>query len=496
MGRRWIERMRRICRGVVPVLAAAGATLLSPREADAHPLAGGPVTGPQIAVLAASLVIALAGWILIARSRGRPAFSKPGYVMLLVGLLVFLGGPDIVGSLAPFRAGPLPTTRTRLEVITPSDGQVMASREVRVAVRLLEPSGNAWIPVPTLSPDRGHIHIAVDGRILSMTWQPAFVVPVTTGTHAVTVEYVASDHRPFSPRVLVTRRITVRPPGSQQAGRGGSPPAGDSPPAFGWRDWNWDPTIAIGLGLTALGSLWVARRFPPRRWQPVFFVSGMLSLVVALFSPIDAGSEYLFTIHMAQHMLLLLVAPPLLALSVPPALLGRLYQIPRVAGMLHAVWAPLPAFVVFNGVLLFWHLPFAYDATLAAGWVHAVEHLSFLGAGMIFWGVIVSPVPKLVRASYALRLGLVIAANLVNFLVGFALAFAGQPFYRHYTEVPRLWGLSPLDDLRLGGAVMWVMGQMMYAIPVLILLSVFLRREDTTRSHPRVAATGTDRAGR
>ncbi len=482
-------------RGLLAALAATAAELLVPAPATAHPLAGGPVTAPQIGVLVGGLVMALAGWFMIARHHGGTRVSKPGYALLLVGMLAFLGGPDIVGSVAEYRAGPLPTTRTRLEVITPIDGQVIPSPEVRVALRLLEPSGKAWIPTPDLSPARGHIHVAVDGRILSMLWQPSFVIPVSRGSHAVTVEYVASDHRPFAPRVLVTRRITVRPPGPPEAVRG-SLPAGDVAPGFGWRDWTWDPAIAIGLGLTVLGFLWVARRFPPRGWQPLFFAGGMLSLVAALVSPIDAGSEYLFTMHMAQHMLLLLVAPPLLALSVPPALLGRLYQIPRVARVLRAVWAPLPAFAVFNGVLLFWHLPFAYDATLAHAWVHAAEHLSFVGAGVIFWGVIVSPAPKLVRASYALRLGMVVAANLVNFLLGFALAFAGRPFYRHYTEVPRLWGLSPLDDLRLGGGVMWVMGQMMYVIPLLILLSVFLRREDTTRPRPAVAAAAPDRAGR
>ena len=236
--------------------------------------------------------------------------------------------------------------------------------------------------------------------------------------------------------------------------------------------------ILAGLGATVLAWGWVSRRFRPRRWQSLFFWTGMLGLVAALLSPIHTGSGYLFTIHMAQHMLLMLVAPPLIALAIPPAFLGWLYRRPGPARVLHAVWSPLPALVLFNGALVFWHLPFAYDATLASGWVHALEHLSFVAAGMVFWGVIASPVPTLVRASFGLRLGLVVVADLVNFLVGFALAFAGRPFYRHYTEVPRLWGLSPLDDLRLGGAVMWVMGQMMYAIPVLILLSVLLRREE------------------
>ena len=271
-------------------------------------------------------------------------------------------------------------------------------------------------------------------------------------------------------------------------------PRGARAAVLRWSDWTWDPLIIAGLGATVLAWWWVARRFRPRRWQPFFFWAGMIGLVAALLSPIHAGAGYLFTIHMVQHMLLTLVAPALLALAIPPAFVGWLYHQPGLARVLHAVWSPLPALLLFNGVLVFWHVPAAYDATLAHAWVHAAEHLSFVAAGVVFWGVIASPAPRLVRASYGLRLALVVAADLINFLVGFTLAFAGRPFYLHYTVVPRLWGLSPLDDLRLGGAVMWAMGQMMYAIPVLILLSVLLRREGQGSS-PSVAAAASDGAG-
>lgn len=494
--------MRGIRHVISLALATAGCVLLLVAPASAHPLTGGPVTGPQIALLAASLGLALAGWLMIAR--GGPRFSRPGYALLTIGLLAFLGGPDLIGSISDLRAGPSPTTRIRLDVVTPVDGQVVASEKVPVSLQLLEPSGAGWTPMTQLSPATGHIHIAVDGRVTSMAWSPSTVIPVPPGPHVVRVEFVAGDHRPFSPRVLVTRRITIQPHAVGRSGAGGAGPGTAVPSAGGlaqrgaparstsvtlsWRDWNWDPAIVTALALSVAGYQWVARRFPPRRWQVVYFSGGTLSLAAALVSPIDAGSEYLFTVHMVQHMLLLLVAAPLLALAVPAAFLGRLYGISPIARVLRAMWSPVPAVVLFSGVLVFWHIPFAYDATLAVRGVHALEHLSFLAAGLVFWGVIVSPVPRLVRASWGLRLALVVAADLVNFLVGFALAFAGRPFYRHYVDVPRLWGLSPLDDLRLGGGVMWVMGQMMYAIPLLLLISVFLRREDTRRSHPNAAA--------
>ena len=472
------------------ILAAAGVVLLPAAPAGAHPLTGGPVTTAQVALLAAGLAAAAIGWLMV--TRGRPRFSRPGYALVIVGLLAFLAGPDLMASIGDLRAGPLPTTRIRLEVVTPLDGQVIASREIPVGLRLLQPSGSGWAPLAQLAPSTGHVHIALDGRVTSMFWTPTTTVSAPPGPHVLAVEFVAADHRPFSPRVLVTRRITIQPASAADqaaaaAGDQAAPAPAGGPPVRAWQSWSWDPTILAFLLLTIWAYYEIARRFRPRPWQTRYFAGAMLSLVAALVSPIDAGSAYLFTIHMVQHMLLLLVAAPLLALSVPPAFLGRLYGIPQAARVLHAVWSPLPAVVLFTGVLVFWHIPFAYDATLAIRGVHVIEHLSFLVAGVVFWGVIVSPVPKLVRASWGIRLALVVAADVVNFLVGFALAFAGSPFYRHYVEVPRMWGLSPLDDLRLGGAVMWVMGQMMYTIPLLLLLSVFLRREDTRRPPPKPA---------
>ncbi len=244
-----------------------------------------------------------------------------------------------------------------------------------------------------------------------------------------------------------------------------------------WTDWHADPTVVAGLLVAALVYLRLSRRFPPRGRQAPYFWIGWVVLAGALLSPLETGAHYLFTLHMLQHMLLLLVVPPLMALAVPPSLLGWMYQRPPLRRLLRAIWAPLPAFAIFNGILLLWHLPAAYDATLGSPWAHAAEHATFIASGLVFWGVIVSPAPIFVRAALGLRLALLVGADIVNFVLGFALAFAGRPFYAAYATVPRLWGLSPLDDLKLGGALMWVMGQMMYAVPVLILVSVILWRD-------------------
>ncbi|HLW48323.1 MAG TPA: cytochrome c oxidase assembly protein [bacterium] len=247
--------------------------------------------------------------------------------------------------------------------------------------------------------------------------------------------------------------------------------------ALRWTDWSTDPLVLAALAASAGAYLAIARRFPPRRRQPLAFWAGEAALVLALLSPLDAGAAYLFTVHMLQHMLLLLIAAALFALAVPPGLIGWAYSRPAVRRVVRAVWRPGPAFVLFNGTLLAWHIPAAYDATLRIAWVHAVEHVTFVVTGVIFWGVIVSPAPALVRAPLGVRFALLIGADIVNFILGFALTFAGRPLYPAYTAAPRVWGLSPLDDLHLGGVLMWVMGQMMYLIPVLILLNVILWRD-------------------
>ena len=254
-----------------------------------------------------------------------------------------------------------------------------------------------------------------------------------------------------------------------------------------WTDWSTDPWIIASLVASCAAYLAIARRFPPRGRQPLAFWAGELTLIAALLSPLDAGAAYLFTLHMLQHMLLMLVAAALFALAVPPGLIGWAYGRPARRRVLRAIWSPAPAFVLFNGTLLAWHIPAAYDATLRIPWAHAIEHISFVLTGVIFWGVIVSPAPALVRAPLGIRFALLVGADIVNFVLGFALTFAGHPFYTAYTEVPRLWGLSALDDLRLGGVLMWVMGQMMYLIPVLILLNVILWR-DPGRGSVRPAA--------
>jgi len=242
-----------------------------------------------------------------------------------------------------------------------------------------------------------------------------------------------------------------------------------------WTDWFWDPMTMGALALTLVAYLWVSQQGPRRTSQVACFWAGFLVLVIALLSPIHTGAAYLFWLHMVQHMLLMIVAPPLLVLGMPPNVLGWVYRHRMLRRIHRIVWSPAPAMLLYNGVFLLWHIPAMYDATLWSTWIHALEHASFVAVGLVFWGVIAFPGAR--RPALAWRFLMLMGANIINFLAGLTFAFSTRPFYQPYTHVPRLWGFTPLADQQLGGLIMWVGGQMMYAVPILTLLYWWVLRD-------------------
>lgn len=248
-----------------------------------------------------------------------------------------------------------------------------------------------------------------------------------------------------------------------------------------WGDWPVHPLVLGGLVAAAAAYLWALRRFPARGRQPLYFWAGLLALVVALQSPLDVGAGYLFTLHMLQHMLLMIAAAPLLALGTPLALLGWLSRRPVIGPVMEWVWSPPLALALYVGNFAIWHVPAAYDLALRSEAVHVLQHLLFLGTGLAFWGVIASPYPAVVQASYGRRIAMLLAAAIGNWAVSLILALAKRPLYHPYEEAPRLWGFTPLADQTFGAALMWVMSNMMYVGAIVLIVFVLLRREERTR---------------
>jgi putative membrane protein len=254
--------------------------------------------------------------------------------------------------------------------------------------------------------------------------------------------------------------------------------------------------ILFGLGLTAwlygqgIAALW--RRAGLSRGVTVgqagAFFAGLLVLFVALVSPLDALSGALFSAHMAQHLLLVVVAAPLLVWGAPP--LTLLWAVPHrgrrpLAGWWHRqaglrggwrlLTQPVTVWLLHTLALWLWHAPAFYQAALTSESVHLLEHASFLGTALLFWWVILQPGDKGLW-HYGVGMILAFATAMQSGLLGALMTFATMPWYPAYRATTTAWGLTPLDDQQLAGVIMWVPAGVVYLGATLMLLGVWLHR--------------------
>ncbi len=199
---------------------------------------------------------------------------------------------------------------------------------------------------------------------------------------------------------------------------------------------------------------------------------GLATLWLALETPIDTISDhYLDSVHMFQHVLLGFVAPPLLLLGLSPDMVARLAAIPFV----RAVTEPVPAQVIAAGVMVFWHLPPLYDATLRSESLHVVEHLTFIASGVVLFWPLLEDTSRYAhwQMSPGEKLLYLLVATIPQDGVALALLFSRDPFYEFYAQVPRLVpGLTPIIDQTVAGAVLMVLGKATMAV---CGLAVFFR---------------------
>jgi len=269
------------------------------------------------------------------------------------------------------------------------------------------------------------------------------------------------------------------------------------------QSWGWRADVIVVL-LTA-GTLYSIgwRRLRARQvgvrpanrlargWRLASYLGGLAVLAIALMSPIDTLGGQLFTFHMVQHLLLVMIAPPLLLLANPfPFALWGLPPTPRraVAGLfrrksafrqtLRAATTPGIVWLAFVVVYVGWHDPNAYNLALRREWVHDAEHLSFFLTAILYWWHVIAAGPRIHRRfPLGLRIGYLLATIPPNMLTGVAIAFAREPIYTYYTTVPRLFNLSVMQDQMIGGFIMWVPGSMMYIVAVLLLTAQVLQAE-------------------
>ena len=249
--------------------------------------------------------------------------------------------------------------------------------------------------------------------------------------------------------------------------------------------WPLDPALwvllALALGIYFRGWLELRAR-NPRRWRAghlAAFAGALAAVWLALASPIEPLSGFLLSVHMVQHLLLMMLAPPLIWLAAPllPLLCGLpepvrtywarpLLQSRRLRSVFGRLAHPLVALPVYMAVTWFWHIPLIYDGALRSPAWHYCEHLCFLAAALLFWYPVVRPYPGRPHWSRWLLLPYLIVADVQNTVLSAVFAFSEKPLYPFYSDVPRLGGLSALEDQRVAGVLMWVPGSVVFLLPM------------------------------
>jgi putative membrane protein len=217
-------------------------------------------------------------------------------------------------------------------------------------------------------------------------------------------------------------------------------------------------------------------------WRLIAFLSGMVGLFVAVASPLDTFSETLLSMHMAQHFVLMSVAPPLIVMGSPvvPLLRGSPRWIVRtIAGTVfrssalrwarHRLSGLGFAWLSMNLAYVCWHIPRAYEFALSSESWHNFEHLCFFLTSIQFWWPVVLPWPSRRRFETWMLSPYLLTADLVNTVISASLCFSGRLLYPSYARVERPFGIDALRDQISAGAFMWVFGSVVFLIPAIAL---------------------------
>ena len=267
-----------------------------------------------------------------------------------------------------------------------------------------------------------------------------------------------------------------------------------------WHDlawaWSFEPIVSVSLALTAvlfvigLWRLWreSTRRKSIRTWEALCFLGGWVALFVALVSPLHAWGRVLFSAHMSQHEVLMLVAAPLLVLGRP--LIAFLWALPvewsRTLGnvaklrWINRTWTtltiPLVAWLVHAIALWIWHIPLLFDAVLHNEAVHTAQHLSFLISALLFWWALIHGPQG--AMGYGAAVLYLFTTSIHSGLLGALITVATSVWYPSYVGLTSSWGLTPLEDQQLGGLIMWIPANLVYVIAGIALFAGWLREAE------------------
>lgn len=258
--------------------------------------------------------------------------------------------------------------------------------------------------------------------------------------------------------------------------------------------WEPHPDVWLLVGLIACGYAIALVRLGPRlaprgtpiatRFQKFCFGAGVLALLVASDYPIhDVAERYLFSVHMVQHTVYSMIAAPLLLMGTP-AWLARWLLTPRwLMRSVRYMSRLIPATILFNVVVIITHTPIVVDASLRHGLLHFAIHVLIFGSSLIVWMPLLSPLPEVPRLTPLARMVFLFLQSIVPTVPASFLTFGSHPLYKFYETVPRLWGISALDDMRVAGLIMKIgVGFSLWIVISIIFFRWYNAEEEETAS--------------
>ena len=260
--------------------------------------------------------------------------------------------------------------------------------------------------------------------------------------------------------------------------------------------WSFDPLIVIslaaslGLYFAGVFRLWRAAG----KWRGIgakeilYFTGGWISMFVALVSPLHPWGEVLFSAHMTQHEILMLVAAPLFVLSRPLA--ATVWAFPlnwrrKIGSGINTSFLqktgrfltkPLVAFAVHAVALWIWHAPALFQATLQSDAVHTFQHLSFFLSALLFWWSLLHHSRG--ASGYGAGILYLFTTSIHTGLLGALLTFSTSTFYPDYAKTTASWNLTPLEDQQLGGLIMWIPAGLVYIFAALLMFVGWMRESE------------------
>lgn len=268
-----------------------------------------------------------------------------------------------------------------------------------------------------------------------------------------------------------------------------------------WLQWegHWDALLGMALILGAyllgVGPLRERHNLADSvdSRQVATFTAGMMVVFFALTSPLHILSErFLFSMHMVQHVLLTLIAPPLLVLGTPAWLIRPMLRPNWAFRVARLLTHPIAAIALFNIIFSIWHIPALYNSSLNSEAFHALEHIMMVATAMLMWWPLASNMPELPRLNYPLQLGYLFALSVAQIIVFAIITFAEEPIYDFYVNAPRIWGLSPLLDQQLGGIIMKVGSGIYFLTLLIIIFFKWFNQEEAERKQESAEYYGND----